>query len=226
MRNEEHQWYQTDNVWQEDGLLIIEARREQVPNPGYDPSSASWKASREFAEYTSSSIHTQGKQSFQYGRFEMRARFAAATGLWPAFWTLGTSGPWPQNGEIDILEYYADAVHASVATGTESQWVARWDTTSVPVSTLGDETWDSQFHVWRLDWDEELLSISVDGEVLNESRLDDMTNPDGGSPFKQPHYILLSFGVGGTSAGDPTDTPFPTRYEIDYVRVFQVKADG
>ena len=25
-------------------------------------------------------------------------------GTWPAFWTLSQAGPWPQGGEIDIIE--------------------------------------------------------------------------------------------------------------------------
>ena len=36
VRNQEAQWYQEANAWQEDGLLIIEARREHRPNPTYE----------------------------------------------------------------------------------------------------------------------------------------------------------------------------------------------
>ena len=34
-RNNELQWYQPQNAWVENGCLVIEARREQVPNPNY-----------------------------------------------------------------------------------------------------------------------------------------------------------------------------------------------
>ena len=31
----------------------------------------------------------------------------------------------------------------------------------------------------------------------------------------------LSLAIGGTNGGDPSETEFPSRYEIDYVRVYQ-----
>jgi beta-glucanase (GH16 family) len=43
------------------------------------------------------------------------------------------------------------------------------------------------------------------------------------NPFKQPHYLLLNLAIGGNSGGDPSKTEFPSRYEIDYVRVYQKK---
>ena len=33
VRNQEAQWYQAANAWQQDGCLIIEARREHRNNP-------------------------------------------------------------------------------------------------------------------------------------------------------------------------------------------------
>ena len=33
--------------------------------------------------------------------------------------------------------------------------------------------------------------------------------------------MLLNLAIGGDNGGDPSDTPFPTRFEIDYVRVYQ-----
>ena len=36
VRNRELQWYQPQNARQADGLLVIEARRERVANPGYE----------------------------------------------------------------------------------------------------------------------------------------------------------------------------------------------
>ena len=36
-----------------------------------------------------------------------------------------------------------------------------------------------------------------------------------------PPYLLLSLAVGGTNGGDPSATEFPSRFEVDYVRVYQ-----
>ena len=60
VRNEELQFYLEDNAFCENGLLIIEGREEQVANPNYIPGSSNWRESREFANYTSSSLNTKG----------------------------------------------------------------------------------------------------------------------------------------------------------------------
>lgn len=39
----------------------------------------------------------------------------------------------------------------------------------------------------------------------------------------QPHYILLNLALGGDNGGPIADEAFPMRYEVDYVRVYQLK---
>ena len=52
-RNEEAQWYQSDNAVCKNGLLIIEARKEQNrKNPLYVSGSNDWRKKREFIDYT------------------------------------------------------------------------------------------------------------------------------------------------------------------------------
>jgi len=218
-RNEEAQWYQSANATVKDGLLVIEARKETVQNPNYT-GSGDWKTTRKTAEYTSSSLTTSGHQSFQYGHFEMRARIPTDAGMWPAWWTLGVSGEWPSNGEIDIMEFYQSKLLANVACGTATQWQAKWDSSTKSLSSLG-ANWSSQFHVWTMDWDDQNIVLSVDGSQLNTSSLSSMLNADGRSPFKQKAYMLVNLAIGGQNGGDPSQTTFPKRYEIDYLRVFQ-----
>ncbi len=222
VRNNELQWYQPQNAWCENGKLIIEARRETKPNPRYKEGSTDWREKRKDIGYTSASIHTRHSKTWQYGRFEIRAKIIAKPGLWPAIWTLGVHGEWPRNGEIDIMEYYKGDILANVATGTNQRWNAKWFSTHKPVSSF-QPNWDQDFHVWRMDWDEHSIKLFVDGLLLNEVRLADANNPDGSNPFKQPHYLLLNLAVGGDNGGDPSATQFPSRYEVDYVRVYQKK---
>ena len=217
-RNQELQWYQPDNARIVGGQLVIEARRERLPNPGYQAGAADWKRNREVAEYTSTSLITRGLHSWQYGRFEMRARIDTRAGLWPAFWTLGTSGAWPRNGEVDIMEYYNRVLLANVAWGGEGR--AAWDASRTPLTWFGDG-WSSQFHVWRMDWDADNIRLFVDDRLLNETDLSKTTNPDGTNPLRQPHYMIVNLAVGGTSGGDPAATEFPARLEVDYIRVYQ-----
>jgi len=223
VRNRELQWYQPDNAWCKEGLLIIEGRREHKQNPNYQPNSEDWKASREYADYTSASLTTRGRHHWQYGRFEMRGRIDARSGLWPGFWTLGVAGEWPRNGEIDSMEYYQGMLLANVAWGTQKRWVAEWDSVKKPITQFNDPDWSSKFHVWRMDWDDKVIRLYVDEILLNTTDLKDTFNKDTErkNPFHQPHYLLLNLAIGGTSGGDPSSTHFPAKFEVDYVRVYQ-----
>lgn len=153
----------------------------------------------------------------------MRARIDTRPGLWTAFWTLGVSGEWPSNGEIDIMEYYRNMLLANVAWGTSTPFKAEWRTVKKPLTDFHDPHWSNQFHVWRMDWDADSLKLYVDDLLMNSVSLATTVNGDGSrkNPFRQPHYIVLNMAIGGQNGGDPSSTPFPARFEVDYVRVYQ-----
>jgi beta-glucanase (GH16 family) len=222
VRNQEFQYYQPENVWCEKGLLIIEARKENKPNPAYTADSKDWHKNRPTIEYSSACILTRGLQNWQYGRFEMRAKIDISAGLWPAWWTLGNSKGWPANGEIDIMEYYRGKLLANIAClGPDRK--PEWFSNTFPADSLGGKNWARQFHIWRMDWDEHAIAIYLDDQLLNKVPLDKLTNKDGShfQPFAQPHYMLLNLAIGGQNGGDPSPTFFPNRFEVDYVRVYQ-----
>lgn len=223
VRNQELQWYRPENARCEGGLLVIEARRERLPNPRYAPGGESWRTSREHAEYTSASLITRGRRAWRYGRFEMRGRIDVQPGLWPAFWTLGVQGAWPANGEIDVMEYYRGTILANVAWRGEGSNQAVWDDVRKPLPELGGAQWAEEFHVWRMEWDERFIRLYVDDLLLNETDLRDPAGAGGavGNPFHQPHYLILNLAVGGTNGGDPSATDFPARFEVDWVRIYQ-----
>ena len=221
VRNEELQWYQPQNARCRRGMLVIEARRETRGNPDHAAGSSDWRRRRRHAEYTSASLTTRDRHAWRFGRFEMRARIDAREGLWPAFWTLGVAGDWPDSGEVDIMESYRGLLLANAAWGSHARWTPRWDDVRVPIASLGGRAWSRQFHVWRMEWTRERIVLSVDDRVLNEIDLRHTLNADGANPFHQPHYLLLNLAVGGTNGGDPSNTTFPARFEVDYVRVYE-----
>lgn len=226
VRNEELQWYQPDNAICAGGVLTIEGRKERMKNPEYAAGSTDWRTSREYAEYSSSSIQTNGLAEWQFGRFEIRARIDTACGAWPAIWTLGVSKAWPSNGEIDIMEFYringVPTILGNFAWGTEHRYVAKWNAVKKPLSDIasGDRDWAKKFHVWRMDWSKDSISLFLDNQLMNKASLGDTVNPDRFNPFLQPHYILLNLALGG-NGGDPSKSKFPVTYEIDYVRIYQ-----
>ena len=225
-RNEEDQWYQEDNAFVADGLLVIEGRRETRPNPNYQAGSEDWRTNRPEIHYTSSSVTTRGLHQWRYGRFEIKARIITEEGLWPAIWMLGSRGEWPIGGEIDIMEFYDGNILANAAWSGPGRWQAIWDDLHKPVSSFNDPDWDDRFHIWRMDWTEAAIKIYLDDELLNTIELDKTINQRGEikNPFRETEqYLLLNLAIGGKNGGDPADTDFPSRYEIDYVRVYQKK---
>jgi beta-glucanase (GH16 family) len=222
VRNDELQWYQPEDATCRDGLLVIEARKEQLKNERFDPSSGDWRRNREFAEYTSACLLTRGKHEWKYGRFVMRGKIDVRPGLWPAFWTLGSVRGWPGCGEIDVMEYYDGDLLANLCWQGRRR-VPAWDSAVIPISKWG-ANWVNDFHVWQLEWTPQKAIISMDGETLNETDLSKAVNEGRrrSEPFQEPHYLLLNLAVGGTRGGDPAATEFPAKFEVDYVRVYQL----
>ncbi len=225
VRNRELQWYQPENAYCTNGLLVIEARREHKDNPDYEAGTHDWRHSRKQIEYTSACLITRGLQSWKFGRFEIRARIKTESGLWPAIWFLGINGSWPHNGEIDLMEFYDGSILANACWGTGERYKPKWDSIKRPVEAFGDPSFDQKFHIWRMDWSREFITLYVDDILLNTIDLSEAVNPHDKwgpeHPFQQPHYLLLNLAVGGANGGDPSHTDFPSRYEIDYVRVYQ-----
>ena len=229
VRNEELQWYQSNNANCANGTLVLEAKRENKLNPNYVAGSTDWKKSRQYAEYTSACIKSPGLVKYQFGRIEVRARINASKGSWPAIWTLGESGEWPSNGEVDIMEFYrisdVPTILANVAWGTSTRWSAKWDSSKKPLSyfTGKDANWLAKFHTWRMDWNKDSICLYLDNELLNYTLLNQTINAPGitpQNPFLQKHYFLLNLAI-GSAGGDPSQTTFPLKYEVDYIRVYQ-----
>ncbi|GAA3090913.1 hypothetical protein GCM10020001_002560 [Nonomuraea salmonea] len=96
--NNEHQYYtdSTRNAAKDgNGNLVITARRE---NP------ANYQCHYGTCQYTSARLLTAATFTRTYGRFEARMKLPRGQGIWPAFWMLGGTSGWPDNGEIDIME--------------------------------------------------------------------------------------------------------------------------
>lgn len=232
VRNHEDQWYQGENAFCQNGCLVIEARREKREKPMYTgmANSNDWRRNRKYIEYTSASLTTRRSFSFTYGRMEVRARIPTAGGAWPAIWLLGNDMEWPSCGEIDVMEYYringVPHILANACWGSDRRYQAVWNSKRIPYAhfTDGDSHWAEKFHVWRMEWTPQTISIFLDDELLNEIPLSETVNGtlgNGRNPFHAPQYILLNLAIGGDNGGEIDDSSMPMRYEIDYVRVYQ-----
>ena len=186
------------------GSLAITARRE----------------SYEGSAYTSGRIKTQGLFEQAYGRFEARIRLPVGVGIWPAFWMLGhdiDSVGWPECGEIDVMEYLGQEpgiIHGSLHGPGHSGGQAVTRRYQLP-----DGRFDTDFHVFGIEWDSESISWYVDGNRYNLVRSGDVS---GRWVYDHPFFILLNVAVGGNFAGPPNEaTVFPQTMLVDWVRVYE-----
>ncbi|HEU4728478.1 MAG TPA: family 16 glycosylhydrolase [Kofleriaceae bacterium] len=194
------------------GDLVIRARRD---------ASGTW---------TSARMLTSGKFSVQYGRIEARMRLVAASGLWPAFWMLGTnigSVGWPSCGEVDIMEWVdnygpsatSSTIHGPGYSGGGGIGVQ----TGFPSGTRVD---DPGFHIYGVIWSPDQIQFYRDS-ITNITRTITPANLPAGTTwaFNHPFFLLLNQAVGGNwFPGPDSSTPAVDDVLVDYVRVYQAGA--
>lgn len=230
-RNHEDQVYTTENASIADGCLVIEARKEKVKNPDYQRYASEWNKKNQYGEYSSASIILKNPYRYHYGVYEVRAKIPVGTGYWPAIWGCGDKYEWPYNGELDIMEYYGDAIHANLAWGSKTRWQATWSSKAPKMNEFEGDFAD-KFHVWRTEWDHNSLRVYLDDRLINETDLDRTVNAnpgqswynvDGYNPYRDADNkfgVWLNLALGGDNGGSLSNTQFPARYLVDYVRVY------
>jgi beta-glucanase (GH16 family) len=212
--NDEWQRYtgSPENAYIEDGSLVIRAIHEGNVH-GMD-------------QYTSARLNTANKQSWKYGRIAARIKLPYSEGIWPAFWMLGANinenggdTPWPQSGEIDILELYGSKddgvvegnIHYADESGSHTMMGAV--SYKLPEGKFADN-----FHIFELDWNVDSISWFVDGDQYASV---DITRAEM-TEFHEEFFLLFNIAVGGRWAGRPDDTTvFPQKMYVDWVRVYQ-----
>jgi beta-glucanase (GH16 family) len=230
IRNDERQFYtraRRENARVENGMLVIEARKERYPIGGSDETFR--KASRRkrqagngFAEYTSASLTTRGKAAWTYGRIEVRAKLPSGRGTWPAIWTLGTNidqAGWPACGELDIMEHVGfdpGLIHANIHTAKYNHMHGTNKGDKIAVADAPEA-----FHVYALEWDARKIDFFVDTRKYFTYQ-NERTGQDAW-PYDKDQYLILNLAIGGGWGGQKgiDDRIFPQRYVIDYVRVYQ-----
>jgi beta-glucanase (GH16 family) len=210
------------NVVIQGGSLVITARKS---------TDSSLMCSGKVCGYTSGRIHTQGKFSQTYGRFEARIKIPFGSGVWPAFWMMGeqtTQANWPQYGEIDVMENAGSIpyeVRGSIhgpggsANYTDNGLSGPYD---LPMSSKVSD----DYHVFAIEWAAGTISFFFDAMKYYTVTTADVTAVGGGAtwPFdNNPNFILLDFAVDSGNFGDPPNaqTMWPQQMLIDYVRVYK-----
>ena len=180
-------------------------------------------ARQEGSGYTSARLKSQGLQSFQYGRMDIRAKLPQGQGIWPALWMLGenfSSTGWPACGEIDIMELVGH--QPSTVHGT-AHWGSSWDVhqyTGSSTTLPAGETFSDAFHLFSVIWEENHITWLMDDQVFFSIDNNQMNGQP--YPFNAPFFFIMNIAVGGNWPGYPdASTEFPQQMVVDCVRVFQ-----
>jgi beta-glucanase (GH16 family) len=205
--NHEAEWYtraRPENARIENGMLVIEARKEEF----------------EKGHYTSARLNTRGKAEWLYGRIEVRAKLPTGVGTWPAIWMMGTRRvSWPACGEIDIMEnvgFDPDTINANIHTAKYNHVLKTNKGSKITIP----KPYDS-FHVYAIEWTEKKIDVFVD-----DTKYFTFENEGTGLdvwPYSDPEYLILNLAIGGDWGGQKgiDDSIFPQLFYIDYVRVYQ-----
>lgn len=212
--NDEWQRYtnSSNNAYIENECLVIKAIHESDVH-GMD-------------QYTSARLNTANKQAWKYGKIAARIKLPYGQGMWPAFWMLGSNidenggdTPWPQCGEIDILELYGSkddsVIEANIHYANEA---GSHGSMGAVAYELEKGRFADAFHIFELEWDANRVAWSVDGEEFTSFSI----TSDELSEFHKEFFILLNIAVGGRHAGRPdAASTFPQYMYIDWVRVYE-----
>ena len=195
----------SENARISNGMLVIEARRENFGG----------------SAYTSARMKTQGKQSFGINTWvEARIDAPQGQGVWPAFWMLGNSIStvgWPSCGEIDIMEIQGQNPFRNFGT---IHWA---DPGGNHVSFGGifnsSTSLSAGFHTYSISRTGSSIKWYVDRIQYAEANIAGGINST--SEFQAPFFIILNVAVGGNFAGNPDgSTVFPQQMQVDWVRVW------
>ena len=203
--NNESQFYtdRPENARVENGMLVIEARREE------------YRAS----DYTSARLKTQHLHAWRYGRIEARMKLPTGQGIWSAFWMLGediVSVGWPRSGEIDIMENIGES--QTVYGTVHGPGYSGGNGIGSPFTMSGAPLHET-FHTYAIEWEPGEIRWYVDDALFNV--VTDEVVP-GAWVYDHPFFIILNVAVGGVWPGYPDETTqFPQQLLVDYVRVYR-----
>jgi len=211
--NAELEYYTDKNAWVENGCLVIEARKEKI--------SDQWGT----YDYTSSRMTTEGKFEFKYGKVEIRAKLPKGKGIWPALWMLGSDigrVGWPSCGEIDIMEMLGHDTRTVYGTAHGPGYSGGASIGRSYKLPEGVPDFSEDFHVFAIEWYEDLVKWYVDGELYHTLCKSKLEAQGLKWVFDHPFFLIVNVAVGGHWPGYPDETTqFPQRMYIDYIRVYK-----
>lgn len=217
---------QVKTGWIEDGKLVLRCVKNEFADEKRGDNGNK-------LEMISGAIESANKVTFTYGKVEGRLKTTAHSGNFPAFWMMpneSTYGGWPSSGEIDIFEQVNNentsyhTIHSYWANGKADGGLGN---SGKPQKSGTSATTTGEYHVYGLEWTEDILKWFVDGKQVfsyaKSTTQDDLDKKQW--PFDKPFYLILNQSVGNGGWANNPDLNFTYETKFDWVRVYQ-KANG
>jgi beta-glucanase (GH16 family) len=165
--------------------------------------------------FTCGAVNTQGKFEHAFGYYVARCKMPKQPGHWPAFWMMcrgvGTVGEGGRDGtEIDIVEipWRDGKVTMNLHwDGYEKEHKSAGTSMTLPELIDG-------FHDYGLLWSAEEYVFYIDGKEVWRSKA--------GGVSQVTEYLKLTEEI-GTWGGDIKKAELPDYFEVDYVRVYDLR---
>ena len=179
------------------------------------------------APYLTGGLWSWNKKAFGFGRIEICAKFSASTGFWPAIWMMPQSGgkiPWPDGGEIDIMEHYDNDDY--VTHYVHSYYTEILKKTKRPNSGTRAKFNPENYNVYAVEkYPDSLVFFINDKRTFNYPRFNQGEN--GQFPFADnDFYLILSAQFQQSKLSDIDPDKLPMEMDIDYVRFYEMAADN
>ena len=188
--------FMDDDVLVYDGALHLRAQKREVTD------------GTKTAQYSSGVVTSYNSFNTAYGFFEARVRIPVGQGLWPAFWVYPYPSGW--SPEIDFAEWLGHNPRKIYLTYHYADQDGDFSTDG---SSFAGPDFSVDWHVIGCEWTPEAITWYVDG--VERFRLQHDIK-------SEPVYVIANLAVGGNWPGSPDPTtPFPSYYDVDYIRVWQ-----
>ena len=206
----------------------------------------SWNPAVPAVTYHYTSATLESTQQFGFGKYEIRCKIPKGKGFWPAFWLYGEKNG--RGDEIDIFEFMNErnifGEYEKKSLSKDDQMHYHYWEKSNPLNNVDHNcgsTYKSEidysrdYHTFTLIWNKFTMQWYIDGELIKQAgQWYDLTGnvitSENVQPSqivfrnewypKNPMTIIFDFGI---QSGDdlPDDsTPFPSTFDIDYIRYY------
>ena len=209
-------------TFEDSNIVITATRTSGLPN-AKKADGTTWALS-----WTSGSIQSQDKFTFQYGRVQAKIKMPKLKGSFPAFWLFGndrkfseyhtdgtilteTGTEWSECGEIDIME--------QTSTNSHTTWNL-WQSQEGGSSSYQNGTASvdpSEWHIYEIEWTPTSMTFMVDGNAVSSTI--DITVSQGQAYVNDLFFIILNLNI-GADGGTPDSSCNEMKMYCDWIRVY------